>query len=190
MKSKRWTGLTYPSARALGSNGRRPPEGKNRKAFFSPPAWETTIAGVGLIGPGAGKRGEALLLPPRTPFLDGAAGSMQNVHADRCACLTPTVALVLPEFYGSQRRFCRSVGLRLGTGVPAGENGRLTFHRKVADFRLRPDFPQHARGGHENRQGGHDVVWHGLSPLCLKREKDTARRTRANRCATDRSRVG
>lgn len=75
MKSKRWTGLTYPSARALGSNGRRPPEGKNRRAFFSPPAWEITIAGVGLIGSGAGKRGEALLLPPRAPFLDNAVGS-------------------------------------------------------------------------------------------------------------------
>lgn len=58
----------------------------------------------------------------------------EKPHADRCACLTPTVALVLPELYGSQRRFFRSVGLRFGTGVPAGENGRFTFYRKVADF--------------------------------------------------------
>jgi hypothetical protein len=67
------------------------------------------------------------------------------------------------------KRSSRLSGRRSRRMVSNDEHGRFTFHRKVADFRLRPDFPQHARGGHENCQGGHDVVWHScLLLLCQK----------------------
>ena len=59
------------------------------------------------------------------------------------------------------KRSTRLSGRRSRRMVSNDEHGRSTLHRKAAVSRLRPDFPQHARGGHENCQGGHDVVWHG-----------------------------
>ena len=86
-------------------------------------------------GRGAGKARCRSSAPPcagpRTgpwPSADKMCGSLpacrniEKLHADRCACLTPTVALVPPWRQSArQRRLFRSVGLRFSTDMPVSK---------------------------------------------------------------------